>query len=723
MLGGLYARAVEHSSHITDISISASAAPAPTPPPLRAPATKASKITAFFKPETAEQTAVRREREAREHAEHSEQLQSLAVTAARSKKAREWEHANERMRQCRKRKREEKIAQGHVPGQKRQRVHLLDHDDTPAPDPHLAELSRPRRQFTEDSRKNKKPCGRKRNKTKIEAAARRAPRGNGGLWSPRAILKELHKTNYGTFHRLTEQVIGRWMDQTARAEGTSKWNESVLRMVAAGTGNPGGHSTRCGVLHPYPETRKKINDQLTCLRAAGVVLTLLTIRGLMVSHIQHDAPHLFERTMGDGSHFRCSEAFVRRCLRNTLGWSERRATKAAQKLPANHEQVLEEAFLREAYVIRDYDIPAALRVNTDQTQLVYQQGSGSTWNQRGAKQVATVGQEEKRAFTLIPSISASGKLLPMQAVFHGKTTASCPSPAADRYAEAVALGYVMLPSKTSTYWSTHDTMHALADDIVAPYFEQVKRELGLPESQMSIWKIDCWSLHKSKEFLAWMKKHHPRIIILFPLDVGIQRLLKLSMKRSAHRDIVNEALEQIKAGKQPHEIHRDVTLPTVRIGLWAAPIHDINDPDTIMKAFEMCKVGPWNCSQASLKSPEALTALCNLRTMNPKLHTALTQTDAADAEPDSDEDDDPYQGSDTYDDCDIPLDVVATHLASGGSSIDANFFVDTQGGITQSGTAEGSEAEDDEVEPVALGRGRRVKTAARRYAGPSWEEH
>ncbi|KAF8171213.1 hypothetical protein K438DRAFT_1536029, partial [Mycena galopus ATCC 62051] len=141
----------------------------------------------------------------------------------------------------------------------------------------------------------------------------------------------------------------------------------------------------------------------------------------MVAHIQHGAPHLFERSMGsDGSKFRCSESFVRRFLRNTLGWSERRATKAAQKLPANYEKILDDAFLREAYVIRDYAVPAALRVNTDQTQLVYQQGSGTTWNERGAKQVATVGQEEKRAFTLVPSISASGVLLPMQSVFGGK---------------------------------------------------------------------------------------------------------------------------------------------------------------------------------------------------------------------------------------------------------------------------------------------------------------
>ncbi|KAJ7234577.1 hypothetical protein C8J57DRAFT_992504, partial [Mycena rebaudengoi] len=146
--------------------------------------------------------------------------------------------------------------------------------------------------------------------------------------------------------------------------------------------------------------------------------------------------------------------------------------------------------------------------------LVYQQGAGSTWNERGAKQVSTVGQEEKRAFTLVPSISASGTLLPMQSVFTGKTTASCPSPSSPGYAEAMTLKYSMLPSKTKTYWSNHETIHELVDDIIAPYFEETKKALGLP-SQVSIWKIDCWSVHKSKEFLAWMKTHHKNIIVLF----------------------------------------------------------------------------------------------------------------------------------------------------------------------------------------------------------------
>ncbi|KAF9529338.1 hypothetical protein CPB83DRAFT_745770, partial [Crepidotus variabilis] len=198
-----------------------------------------------------------------------------------------------------------------------------------------------------------------------------------------------------------------------------------------------------------------------------------------------------------------------------MGWSEHRATKAAQKLPANHKEVLRGAHLREAHVIHDYNIPAALRVNTDQTQITYQHGTNRTWNESGAKQVSTVGQEEKQAFTLVPSISASGVLLPMQAVFVGKTTASCPSPKAAAYDEAIRLGFKMVPSKTGTYWSTQATMESLVDEIIAPYFDQTKKDLGLAADQHSIWKIDCWLVHKSAEFRAWMKANHPTIIIIF----------------------------------------------------------------------------------------------------------------------------------------------------------------------------------------------------------------
>lgn len=314
----------------------------------------------------------------------------------------------------------------------------------------------------------------------------------------------------------------------------------------------------------------------------------------MVAIIEKNAPEVFEITRHNGSQFKCSESYVRKYLHHTLGWSKCHATKAAQKLPTNYEDLLKEAWLREAYVIHDYNVPAALRVNTDKTQLVYQQGTSTTWNESGVKQVAIVGQEEKCAFTLVPSISASGNLLPMQAIFHGKTTSSCPNPQATQYANAKAYKYQMLPLKTATYWSTQATMETLVNTIIAPYFEETNQSLGLPPAQYSIWKIDCWSVHKSKEFRAWMKKAHPTIIIIYipggctglwqPLEVGVQRVLKLSMHRSAHNDIVNEVSTQILNGVE--NIKLDTTVGTLRnrsVGWVVNTIQDIGKKKLIMK--------------------------------------------------------------------------------------------------------------------------------------------
>jgi hypothetical protein len=109
----------------------------------------------------------------------------------------------------------------------------------------------------------------------------------------------------------------------------------------------------------------------------------------MVAIIEDRAPEVFKHKQKNGTRFKCSDNFLRKFLHNVLWWSERRATKAAQKMPPNLDEILTIAFLREACIIRDYGVPARLRVNTDQTQLVYQQGT----NETGAKQVMTVGQE------------------------------------------------------------------------------------------------------------------------------------------------------------------------------------------------------------------------------------------------------------------------------------------------------------------------------------------
>lgn len=300
-----------------------------------------------------------------------------------------------------------------------------------------------------------------------------------------------------------------------------------------------------------------IQNHLVTLRNAGAPLSLVAVRAIIVAAIQKDEPDLFGRTFRDGSTFRVSDSYCRKFLHGIMQWSERKATKAAQKLPDNWEDVCERAFLRRAHIIKEEDIPAPLIVNSDQTGVVYGPGSKLTWAPQGSKQVSLIGADEKRAFTALLSINANGYALPVQAIFEGLTDKSCPSPAAAHYADCLEAGFHFVPSeKKGNHWSNQRTMQRFVNEILAPYFDTQKTHISLPQTQKSLWIIDVWSVHRSNEFLGWMQDNHPTILIDFvpggctgisqPLDVGINRPFKQSIKVSYHADLVDDFLGQMK---------------------------------------------------------------------------------------------------------------------------------------------------------------------------------
>ncbi|KAF8631364.1 hypothetical protein AX17_005130 [Amanita inopinata Kibby_2008] len=357
-----------------------------------------------------------------------------------------------------------------------------------------------------------------------------------------------------------------------------------------------------------------------------------------------------------------------------------------------------------------------------------------TWNKSGEKQVETKGQDEKCAFTLVPSISASGELLPFQAVFHGKTPLSCPSRDAPGMDEADKLGFKFVFSGNMSYWSTQETMKKLVNEIIAPYFDRKKKELGLPKMQNSLWKIDCWSVHKSAEFRDWMKKNHENIILLFipggctgvwqPLDVGIQQVLKLSLRRSAHRNIVAEVTTHLEGANSEELIALDVKLGTLRnrsVAWLVRAYQEPDDPDLIKKAFEMCRIGDFNCSHASITSNEALALLRNLPITHPAIHEELTYQQ----EPVLGEEEpafaDGMNEELATDDLDVPIEVLIDHLVSDGMSLEHGYAVDEEGCIVRNNLAEHIVAADKEegavTVPVLLGQGHQVRTKRMPWGG------
>jgi hypothetical protein len=60
-------------------------------------------------------------------------------------------------------------------------------------------------------------------------------------------------------------------------------------------------------------------------------------------------------------------------------------------------------------------------------------------------------------------------------------------------------------------------MHKYIIRVIDPYVKSViKASNGqLPVDQKAVLLIDCWSVHKSEEFLSWMKEEYLHLIILF----------------------------------------------------------------------------------------------------------------------------------------------------------------------------------------------------------------
>ena len=301
----------------------------------------------------------------------------------------------------------------------------------------------------------------------------------------------------------------------------------------------------------------------------------------MIGIITTRAPAIFKVTVSRRVHgnyiwdyFQCQESFVKKFLREEMKWSLRRSTRPGKKTPENVIQILTDAALRLVWTISQYNVPKSLSVNSDQTGVTYSAGGLATWAPIGSKQVEVLGKDERRSFTLMVGISMSGEVLPFQAIYSGKSPASLPTSNAPSYVKATKeLRFHFEYSGNDTYWSTIETMQSYVTNILAPYFESHRQRLNLP-NQLCIWQIDCWSVHQSLEFRSWMWKSYPWIRIHYipanctglfqPCDVGIQWVLKLAIRRTALKDIVDDTMQQLKDGSTPDKVVYVKKLAVVR---------------------------------------------------------------------------------------------------------------------------------------------------------------
>ncbi len=100
-------------------------------------------------------------------------------------------------------------------------------------------------------------------------------------------------------------------------------------------------------------------------------------------------------------------------MRKHMGWTWKRSTTVASKLPTDWESQGHDMAYRIVALVKTYDIPEELVINFDRIALHIRPSTDQTYDVKGVKDVKSLGKDDKRQITCTVSSAASGDLLPL----------------------------------------------------------------------------------------------------------------------------------------------------------------------------------------------------------------------------------------------------------------------------------------------------------------------
>jgi len=339
-------------------------------------------------------------------------------------------------------------------------------------------------------------------------------------------LQSLQKpSNPVILQRLRVPTMKGWFDSNFKLlpHIRQRWEERLQRL--------GGIGHRYS-LADHADLERHLVSIFAKRRESGLVVNSNVAVPIMRAVIQQRAPHLLDKMA-------LSRRWVRQWLRSRCGFTYKRATTSGQKLPADWEEKVETMIDRAAAVVVKYKIAhPSLVINWDQSAIMLVPTSKYTYHSKKDKHVSVTGQDDKRQITTVVGGTLEGELLPLQMIFAGqeknrKQHKAVPVMDDDTALRVKAAGWHL--TQTPNHWSSQLSMVDYVDRIITPWVTAKRQQHKCPGSHVLL-LFDCWSVHKSEEFLGWMKEHHPDFHIVFipacctgkaqPADVVMQRPLK-----------------------------------------------------------------------------------------------------------------------------------------------------------------------------------------------------
>ena len=309
----------------------------------------------------------------------------------------------------------------------------------------------------------------------------------------------------GRYDSLNESTVRYWFDENW------KLKPQFQQAVQLSTNQHSRGQGRCPILSKYPDVVKEMVEILGAMRNDGYqTMNYFIISKVMKSVVKRNVPGLLDV-------LKFSSYYVYQFVDTHLDWAKRRSTTGAKKLPDNWKDLAITMGKRIAIKIDELNntlsvknsFHRSLLINFDQTGVHLVPKSNYTFAPRGSNSVPTIGAEDKRQITAIVASSADGDLLPLQLIFSGKTT-DCHPPITSTVHNAK-----FHITHSPNHWSNQETMQQYIKEIIVPYLQSKIAQHNLPADSKAILVLDCWSVHKSKEFRVHVFKNHPNVILVY----------------------------------------------------------------------------------------------------------------------------------------------------------------------------------------------------------------
>lgn len=304
---------------------------------------------------------------------------------------------------------------------------------------------------------------------------------------------------------------------------------------------------------------QKLIKFLKAVRSKGGVVNIHVVRATAQALIQSNPSQ-----MQHYARFDMPRTWVQSIYRR-MGYSRRLGTTGRPPIPPGLYEECRLDFLRDIdNKVKLHTIPPELIINSDQTPSSYVSVGKQTMNAKGEKSVSIEGLSDKRNITLTFSVTLSGKFLPMQIIYGGKTNRSQPR------------GFVFpkgfCVSQNPKHWSNEEETLKLVNEIINPYIIQTREKLKLPPTQKAliIWDVFKGQMtDRVKNELGSLNIDLvpvPANMTHFfqPLDLTVNRAAKNLMKKEFIAYYSRCVQEGLDTGKQLENIEVDLRLSVIK---------------------------------------------------------------------------------------------------------------------------------------------------------------